>query len=358
MNRTHRQLAGLTILSAALLLGACGAAHDTGEASGATALDVPTAVVSPVTATAYSQSPGTLVATQTAHIASRLSGYVHSLDVDVGDRVKAGQLLLTIDNRDVEAQVTQARAALSRARAAYADAAFNYHRYSNLYKQQAVSRQEYESVKRDYATARSGVSAAQAGLAQTEAQRAYAEVRAPFAGAVTARSVEAGDLATPGKPLLVIQAPDHLEVHTQITNRAYGAIATGDTIYVANAGTRLTAQVVQLSPAADPATETHLLKATLAAGSGLAPGAYVNVQVPVGTYRALFVPATAIVTRAGLSEVFVVDASHHAHLRMVRLGEHRGDRVEILSGLQAGERIVTRPGDAVANGSLIRPDSP
>jgi len=344
MNPSRHLLPGASLVIAALFLGGCGASHDHAGTGGGTPVSAATTVVTPATATAYSQSPGTLVATRTARIASRLSGYVHSLDVDVGDRVKAGQLLLTIDNRDVEAQVAQARAV-------YDDAAFNYRRYTNLYKQQAVSRQEYEAVKRNYATAK-------AGLAQAEAQRAYAEVRAPFAGAVTARSVEAGDLATPGKPLLVIQAPEHLEVHTQITNRAYAALAAGKTVYVANAGTRLAATVVQLSPAADPATETHLLKAALVPDSGLSPGEYVDVLVPVGTHRALFVPDAAVLTRTGLTEVFVVDTSHHAHLRMVRLGERRGGLTEILSGLQAGERIVSRPGDSVINGSLIQPASP
>lgn len=344
MNPSHHLLPGAFLVIVALFLGGCGVPHDHAGGGDGTPVSAATTIVAPATATVYSQSPGTLVATRTARIASRLSGYVQSLDVDVGDRVKAGQLLLTIDNRDVEAQVAQARAV-------YDDAAFNYRRYTNLYKQQAVSRQEYEAVKRNYTTAK-------AGLAQAEAQRAYAEVRAPFAGVVTARSVEAGDLATPGKSLLVIQAPGHLEVHTQITNRAYAALATGKTVYVAKADTRLAATVVQLSPAADPATETHLLKAALITDSGLSPGEYVDVLVPVGTYRALFVPDAAVLTRTGLTEVFVVDTSHHAHLRMVRLGARRGGSTEILSGLRAGERIVSRPGDSVINGSLIQPASP
>jgi RND family efflux transporter MFP subunit len=357
MNRPYRLFAGLSVLLPALLLGACGAPHKSGAAGG-TAVNAPTTVLAPAQASAYSESPGTVVATHRARIASRLSGYVHALDVDVGDRVTAGQLLLTIDNRDVEAQVAQAQAALSRARAAYADAAFNYRRYSNLYRQQAVSRQQYESVKRNYVTAQAGVSAARAGLAQAQAQRAYAEVRAPFAGVVTARPIEAGDLATPGKVLLVIQAPGHLEVHSQITNNAYAALAPGDQVEVTRGEMRLTATVQQLSPAADPATETHLLKAALPGGSGLGPGDFVRVRVPVGTYRALFVPNTAVVTRAGIPEVFVVDDSDHAHLRMVRLGTYRDGRTEILAGLTPGERIVTRPGNAVANGDLIRPALP
>ncbi|TAN07594.1 MAG: efflux RND transporter periplasmic adaptor subunit [Rhodanobacteraceae bacterium] len=358
MNRIRLLLRVAPALTAALLLTACGRSQHQYPTQGATAIRAAVAVVTPVTETRYAQSPGTVVAAQTARIASRLTGYVRSLAVDVGDHVQAGQLLLTIDNRDVEAQVTQAHAVLASARAAYSDAAFNYERYSNLYRQQAVTRQEYESIKRTYAAARSGVSAAEAGLAQADAQRAYAEVRAPFAGVITARLIEAGDLATPGRPLLVIDAPAHLEVHSQITPRAYAALGTGKTVYVVNGATRLAATVVQLSPAADPATETHLIKAVLPAGSGLAPGAYVNVQVPVGTYRALFVPDTAVVTRAGLTEVFVLDRRNRAQLHMVRIGEHRGANTGILSGLTAGDRIVVHPGDVVGNGSLIEPALP
>ncbi len=346
----------LLLATTALALTACGGPGKKAAENGSAAVAAPTTVLAPNTTTVYSESPGNVVAAHIARIASRLSGYVRSLDVDVGDHVDAGQLLLTIDNRAVEAQVAQARAALSRARAAYADADFNYTRYSNLYKEQAVSRQQYESVKRNYTASQASVSAARAGLAQAESQRAYAQVRAPFAGVITARSVEQGDLATPGKPLLELQAPGSLEVHSQITNNAYAALTVGDKIQVRSGGAVLTATVIQLSPAADPATETHLLKASLPSGSKLEPGEFVRVLVAVSKRKALFVPASAIVKRVGIPAVFVVDKSDRAHLRMVRLGEKHNGRVEILSGLTAGERIVTQPGGAVANGTLIRPD--
>lgn len=337
-------LSASAALAAALLLGACGASNDGASATAATPVAVPVIVLAPAPATMYETSPGTVAAIQSARIASRLSGYVHALKVDVGDAVKAGQLLLTIDNRDVEAQVAKARAT-------YDDAAFNYRRYTNLYKQQAVSRQEYEAVKRDYATAK-------AGLAQAEAQRAYAEVRAPFTGVITARYVEAGDLATPGKALLELQAPDSLEVRTQIGNKAYAALAPGDKVRVTNGTREAEATVLQLSPAADPATQTHLLKAGLPADSGFGAGDYVNVHVAMGTHPALFVPVTAVVVRTDIPAVFVVGASNHAHLRMIRTGARRGGRVEVLSGLSAGERIVAAPGDAVANGTPIAPARP
>lgn len=346
------------LVAASLLLVACGSHQKASGPQQSAALPVPTAIVAPSTTRVYSESPGNVVATQAARIASRLSGYVHSLNVDVGDHVKAGQLLLTIDNRDIEAQVKQARAALTRANAAYADADFNYTRYSNLYKEQAVSRQQYEAVKRNYTTAQASVSAARASLAQAESQRAYAEVRAPFAGVVTGRDVQQGDLATPGEPLLEVQAPGNLEVHSQVTNNAYAALTLGDTVSIRTRGAALSATVIQLSPAADPATETHLLKAALPTGTKLDPGDFVRVLVTVGKRQALFVPTGAVVERAGIPVVFVVDNSNVAHLRMVRIGEHANERVEILSGLTAGERIVTRPGDAVANGTLVKPEQP
>ena len=353
MNRSYPRL---SVLLLTLALGACGASHPGNDQDSATAATVPISVLAPAQTTVYEASPGNVVATDSARIASRLTGYVQALHADVGDTVKAGQLLLTLDNRDVEAQVAQARAALSQARASLADAKFNYDRYSSLYKQDAVTRQQYESVKRNYAVAQAGVKAARAQLEQANAQRAYSEVRAPFAGVVTARYVQQGDLATPGKPLVEIQSPGHLEVDTQISNSAYSALKVGDEVQIIGTDTRTTARVLRLSPAADPSTETHLLKATLPAGTKLGAGDFVHVRVPVGKRKALFVPDSALLERAGIPAVFVVDRTDHVHLRMVRIGEQQHGRSEILSGLAAGERFVTHPTDALANGARIQPE--
>ncbi len=352
----NRSFSRLSVLLLTLALGACGASHSGKDQGTATAVTTPVSVLAPTQATVYESSPGNVIATNSARIASRLTGYVQALHADVGDTVKTGQLLLTLDNRDVEAQVAQAHAALSQARASLADAKFNYDRYSKLYKQDAVTRQQYESVKRNYAVAQAGVKAANAQLQQAHAQRAYAEVRAPFAGVVTARYVQQGDLATPGKPLIEIQSPGHLEVHTQISNSAYATLKVGDTVQVVGTDVQTTARVLRLSPAADPSTQTHLLKATLPNGTKLGAGDFVRVRVPVGTRQAPLIPDTALVERAGISAVFVVDKTDHVHLRMVRVGEQQHGRSEILSGLTAGERYVTHPTDALANGARIQPE--
>lgn len=351
----HHPLRLLTA-PAILLLGACGASHGPAPGNTPAGPGVAVSVLAPAPATVYEDAPGTVVATDTAHIASRVSGYVESVHADVGDTVGAGQLLLSVDNRDAEAGVAQARALLSQARAALADAKFNYERYARLYKQEAVTRQQYESMKRDYAVARSGVDAARSRLDQATAQRAYVDVRAPFAGVVTARYVQAGDLATPGKPLIEIQSPGHLEVHAQVSNSAYAALEVGGAVEVSSDGTQASARVLRLGPAADPATETHLLKASLPAGTRLGAGDFVRVRVAVGTRKALFVPDTALVERAGIPAVFVLDSANAVHLRMVRVGERRRGRSEILSGLSAGERFVIRPTDTLANGSRIHPE--
>lgn len=353
MNRSYPRL---SILLLTLVLGACSASHHGNSQQAAAGPAAPVSILAPAQATVYESSPGNVIAANSARIASRLTGYIQALHADVGDTVKAGQLLLTLDNRDVEAQVAQARAALSQADASLADAKFNYERYSRLYKENAVTRQHYENIKRNYAVAQAGVKAANAQLAQADAQRAYAEVRAPFAGVVTARYVQQGDLATPGKPLIEIQSPGHLEVHAQISNSAYAALKVGEVVQVEGTGVHTTAQVLRLSPAADPSTETHLLKATLPAGTQLGAGDFVRVRVPVGTRQALFVPDTALVERAGIPAIFTVDKTDHVHLRMVRVGEREHGRSEILSGLTAGERFVTRPTDALANGARIKPE--
>lgn len=343
----------VAVALAAIAFTACGRHPSRPAVTAKTAVAVPSRIVTAVTVPVYAESPGSIAPAESVRVASRLTGFVRNLDVDVGDHVTAGMPLLTIDDKDIEAHIARARADLDAAQATYANADFNYQRYSNLYRQEAVSRQHYEAAKRDYAAARASMSSAEAVLAQAEANRAYAQVRAPYAGVVIARYVDAGDLATPGKPLLAIEASGGLEVRTQVTNAAFRKLALGEQVAVLAASAPIPAKVSQISPAANPMTDTHLVKLALPTNSGLVSGSYVRVLVPVGFRSALLVPPAAITHRAGIPGVFVIATDGRAHLRMVRIGERFEGQVEITAGLTAGERIVSRVSDAIDNGTPV-----
>lgn len=310
--------------------------------------------VEPVQVTRYVRSPGTVIAAQSALIASRLTGYIDHMDVDIGDRVKKGQVLLTIDSRDVEAKVRQAHANIAAARATLQDASGNYRRYKVLVRQGAVSHQTYQRAKRDYMTAQAQLRAAEAGLKVALAERTYAQVRSPVNGVVTARDVDAGDLATPGKPLLTVQQSGAEQILTDVTARAYQALAVGREVRIRAQQRSLAAKVIHLGPAAAAQTETHPVKLALPASAGLSVGTFVRVLVPVGQRPALLVPASAVTRRLGIPAVFIVGTDGRAHLRLVRLGERRGTRVEITAGLHAGERVIVAPTARIDNGTPVQ----
>lgn len=355
MNARHSLRAGI-LLAAALLLGACHRSDvDSGRPSQGAQLDLATVKVEPRTVPEFTRVPGVVAAVRRARIASRLTGYIEAVTVHAGDTVKAGAPLVTIDPADARGQLAQAQAGLARAQANLADASANHARFRNLYRDGAATRQQYEGVERDYAAARSQVAAARAALAMARAQLAYAEVRAPFAGVVVSRDADPGDLATPGRTLLVLEDPARLEVRAQVDAAAYAALAPDERVAVHSGARVIETRLVQRVPAADPLSHTHLVKLALPADAGLASGSYVTVDVPVGTRRALVVPASAVLTRAGITGVFVVGADGRAQFRLVRVGRAGPKEVEIQAGLSAGETIVAAPDARVENGTRIAP---
>lgn len=355
MNRVLRSGALWSLALAGMLsLAGCGGhtAHEAGQAEQAPVRAHAT-ILRPTSVPVEVESPGTVTSARTVQVASRLTGYVDRLDVDLGDRVHQGQLLLTIDDRDVEARVQQARAGVAAAEATLADARFNYQRYRDLYHQGAASRQEFERIKRNYDTATAQLKAARAGLQAAEAQRAYARVRAPVSGVVTRRNVDAGDLAVPGKALVTLQQPGNLQVRTEVTRAAFRALKPGSRVWVVADGASIRARVIHLGPAATPATQTYPVKLALPADAELASGSFVRVLVAVGHRQALLVPRTAVLHRAGIPAVVTVGKDGRAHLRLVRLGETRHGRVEITAGLTAGTRFLAAPTQEIENGTPI-----
>jgi len=349
-----RRILRWAVLSAAVLLAGCGGGKtDAVRAQAAQPVKARTVVLQASSVDSYIESPGHVSASHSAQIASRLTGYINQVNVDIGDRVKQGEVLLTIDSRDVDAKVRQARADIASARATLDDASANYKRYQQLYHQSAVSRQEYQRRKRDYKTAQAQLKASQARLNVALAERAYAQVRAPMAGVVTARDVDPGDLAAPGKPLLSLQGAGDTQVRTNVVARAHQALAPNKSVPIIAGSRRFSTRVIHVGPAASPSTQTYPVKLALPANAGLSPGTLVRVLVPVGKRQALLAPRNAIVDRLGIRAVFIVGGDGRAHLRLVRLGPRHGDRVEITAGLSAGTRVIVSPGPGIVNGTPI-----
>lgn len=305
-------------------------------------------------ATATTATTGSVVALESVQVASRLMGYIRDIAVVEGQAVKVGQRLFTIDPLDIEGAVEQARLGLKQADAAMMDAKADYDRFENLYKDEVVSRQQYEKMKLNHDIAVSRAAQAKAGLGTAQGQMRYATVTSPINGVVTQKLANEGDIAAPGHPVLMLENPARLQVQTAVSDALYKSIRLGQEVMVEIDGQDkpVAAKVARLSPAADPMTHTYSVKLDLAA-PGLKSGAFARVLFATGKRSVLVVPQAAVLDRAGITGVFVVDAQGTAQYRMLRVGKAEAGLVEVLSGLNPGERVVTGNAQAVNNGDKI-----
>ena len=303
------------------------------------------------------EAPGAVVSEDQVQVASRLMGYIREIKVEEGQAVKAGQLLFVVDPADIQGQANQARAGLAQAEAALADAKLDYERFGALYKEEAIPKMQWDKVRLQYQVAQQQVAAARAGLGLASGQMRYASVVAPIDGVVTQKMANAGDLAAPGRPVLVIEGLKKLQVRTQVSSDVYARIKTGEKVSIVPDGDANLAPIegviAQVVPAADPASHSHLVKIDLPAGSGLSSGNFVRVGFAVGSREGIRVPAAALAERAGITGVFVVDAQGVAHYRMVRTGASEQGMVEIVSGLNPGDKVVVSNIGQLENGDKV-----
>ncbi len=344
----------LTPLVLGLMLTACGSHEDTAKTAAAPrVVQAPSIVVQLQDTPAYAPTPGTVVAEESIKVASRLMGYIRNIAVVEGQSVKAGQRLFTIDPLDIEGAVEQARLGLNQAEDALKDAKADHDRYANLHKEEVVTRQQYEKMRLNYEIAVSRAAQSKASLTTAQGQMRYATVAAPFAGVVTQKLANEGDIAAPGHPVLVLENPAKLQVQTTVPEAVFKGLTAGQTVDIEVDGQAapLKGRVARLSPAADPVTHTYLVKLNIQTQAK--SGAFARVLFPAGQTRSLRVPQTALQNRAGIEGVFVVDAKGIAQYRMVRTGREQQGQVEVLSGLSAGDRVVTGNATALNNGDQV-----
>lgn len=327
------------LLLGALLTAACHSGRLQSGADEGPVVESQTISVRPVSAPVYALVPGSVVSKRHAEIASRLTGYVLRVAIQAGDRVAAGQPLVSIDSSDVTGQLQQAQAVFD-------EADINYQRSTSLYAKGVATKVQLDDATRQYTTAKAALQMARSAVG-------YADVRAPFAGVVVEKLADPGDLATPGKPLLVLEDESALEVQSYVPDELYAALTVGEDIPYATETGNYHGRLQSKVQAADAQTHTHLIRIEVPTGTGLMSGRYVRVSIPTGSAPVVRIPASALAERAGIRGVFVVDTDGKAHFRLVRAGERRDGHVEIQSGLAAGERVVLAPGDEIDNGTRI-----
>lgn len=317
----------------------------------------------------FEHAVGTVRSRRTVAIAAQLPASVVRVDVKAGERVKAGQELARLDDRDLSARVAQAKQALIGADAgiaratqvkAQADARAGQagsarERTTKLLAEKAATLEQMEAAEAGHLAAVAAVAEANAAVAGANAERERAQqaiheaevafgftvIRSPIDGVVAERAVEAGDLAWPGRTLFVVLDPSSLRLEARVRESLVGRIAAGDELEVTfdTLGRSVRARVAEVLPAGDPHSRTFEVRAEFDVFDGLRPGMFGRLAIASGERSAIVAPAEAI-QRVGQLRSVIVEANGEWNRRLVTIGESfEGGLVEVLSGLSNGERI-------------------
>jgi RND family efflux transporter MFP subunit len=296
---------------------------------------------------------GSLQAQRQSTVAAQVGGSVLALAVKAGDRVKAGQLLVRIDERDTQAGLNSAAAGVAQAEAQASSAELNLERTRELRRQGFISQAALDLAETQARAARAGLEQARAGRSQAALARSFAGSVAPFDAVVLATHVEAGDLASPGRPLVTLYAPGRLRAVVEVPASRSVQARSATTLGVQLPDGRWVAPVARAElPSADPVSQTVEWRLDLAPelAASLTPGQAVQVRFEgaraAGAAPRPMLPRAAVLQRGELSAVYGVQDGRFV-LRPVRLGAIQGDEVELLAGLKPGDRFAL---DAVRAG--------
>lgn len=336
-----RNIIGLAAALSAFAFAGCGRKAETSAPPTLPTAHVRVQTIEAKTRIATEDVVGTVRAKLRSVLEAKVSGKIEQLLVVPGQMVKAAETLATIDAREVQARYDQAVAVRQQADA-------DLKRLTSLFEQKILSQAEFDSAQ---ARARIAV----ASVAEAETMLGYTKVTAPFAGVITRKHADVGDLASPGKPLLEMEDSTVLRLEADVPEAVVGKLKLGDQLPVRIAALEkeLTGVVSEISPAADPNSRTFLVKLDLPGTSGLRAGQFGRVAMPVGETTALRVPAAAVFERGQMEFVFVATEGK-AQLRIIKTGKRLGNEIEAVSGVSAGEKVVIENLAGLADGQPLQ----
>jgi RND family efflux transporter MFP subunit len=384
IHRRHRRLT-VGVLGAVLLATACDRSEQAPAGERPQPVSVRVATAGTLDRPERFEAGGVVAAAESAAVSSRVVAPVTGVAVRPGDRVRAGDVLVRLDAREMTARALQANAAtraaeeaLVAARSTQAAAAAEqtlaaawHGRIAQLRERNAVTAQEFDEAVARLAAATARAVAAQAGVEQAAAHAAslraggdvaaitesYTLIRAPFDGEVTERFTDPGNLASPGQPLLRIDATGGRRVHVGVDEARAGQVRPGDTVAIFldhNAGEDggLTGTVVEVSRAIAADQRAFTIKVALPSGTVPRTGTFARVRFDGAPRRALVVPASAVRVQGHLTSVFVVSQGV-AQIRLVQTGDTDAGGTEILAGLDSGESVVVDPPATLTDGRAV-----
>lgn len=305
--------------------------------------------------------PGTLQGFVQAPISARASGYLKRWTKDIGSRVEEGELLAEIETPEIDQQLAQAIAARQQAASSLELAKSTLERWEGLRKRDAVSQQELDERRSNDAQARANLAAANANVERLRQMKGFNRVVAPFAGVITKRNVDVGDLIDAGggagRALFLLAQTDPLRVYVNVPQSYAQLIKSGQQVSVNQAelrGQSFKGEIVRTAASIDAATRTMQVEISLPNSDGqLLPGAFVQVSLPLAASGALTVPTNVLLFRPEGPRVAAVGADGKVSLRAVKIGRNFGEAIEVLDGLAASDQVVLNPPDSLNDGDAV-----
>ena len=377
-----RRTAIILAVGAAGWLAACAGEQHVRETVKLPSVSVQTAAAREVEWRSTYEAVGNVQARTTATLSSKVMGYVREIKADAGDRVRAGQELIVLDSRDLDAGYGQARAGLAEARSAMAEvenaiaaaqaqqelAEATFRRMEDLHAKKSVTEQEYDEASaklrmakasREMAVSRKDqltekIRQAEQALESAAVLKSYAAIAAPFDGTIIARTADPGTLAAPGMPLLTIERAGSYRLEARVAESWLPRIRPGQEVEVELDAfqRKLSARVSEIVPAVDAASRAFIVRINLPAAADLRSGLFGRAKFGREPRKVVAVPAAAVVMRGQVQSVYAIKEGV-ARNRLVKLGEERDGWAEVLSGLSAGEQVVSPVPAGLADGAPV-----
>jgi len=309
-------------------------------------------------------STGQVVSSETARLGTRIMGYVDKVHVKQGEKVKKGELLISLSDNELVAQELQAKAMLRQADQAYQVALKDSARYQEMLTRGSVSLKEFENVQLQYQGIRAKKIAAQQQLHAATAQRAYTQIVAPYAGTVVHVAVDEGSLATPGMPLVTLEQSARFVIHTQLNEAEITRVEKGMSaaVVIESAQLSFAATIVERS-ASSVSTGGHYnvtltvpdtIQQQLLSGMRAIVTFQVASKVDSRVASAILIPTNTLIYKGGLVGVYVVTANQQALLRWLRIGSTNGENTEVLSGLSVTDQVIVPAQHRLSNGLSVQ----
>ncbi len=284
---------------------------------------------------------GEVISSSLAQISAQVPGKVSKIWVEAGSRVKPGDPLITLSGEEYQARLNQALAAVAQAQAQLTQATANYKRFQYLLKEGAASPQEFEAVQERFKSAQAAVAAAQAQTQEAATMKGYTVIRAPEPAVVATRKVAVGDLAQPGQPLVSLYNPDLLQIEGEVNDSYRDQVRVGEAARVAVPAVKWQGDlpIAEIFPISQSPSRTFKVRTAPIKEPKLVPGMFARLSLPLESAPGLLIPQEAVHLVGQLTMVKVVVASQ-SQWRQVKTGRQINGQVEVLAGLQPGEKIL------------------